>query len=73
LPANLVTVAIALAAIAIASSLPATLVAISIALFIAAAVTCLPPLLLSPSPSIRSAKQDDNYGASNIILPCPGS
>jgi hypothetical protein len=20
---------------------------------------------------IRSAKQDDNYGASNIILPCP--
>jgi hypothetical protein len=25
------------------------------------------------SPLIRSAKQDDNYGASNIILPCPGS
>ena len=23
--------------------------------------------------SIRSAKQDDNYGASNIVLPCPGS
>jgi hypothetical protein len=22
--------------------------------------------------SIRSAKQDDNYGASNIVLPCPG-
>ncbi len=22
---------------------------------------------------IRSAKQDDNYGASSIILPCPGS
>jgi hypothetical protein len=22
---------------------------------------------------IRSAKQDDNYGASNIALPCPGS
>jgi hypothetical protein len=22
---------------------------------------------------IRSAKQDDNYGASNITLPCPGS
>jgi hypothetical protein len=22
---------------------------------------------------IRSAKQDDNYGASNIILPCPGN
>jgi hypothetical protein len=22
---------------------------------------------------ITSAKQDDNYGASNIILPCPGS
>jgi hypothetical protein len=22
---------------------------------------------------IRSAKQDDTYGASNIILPCPGS
>ncbi len=22
---------------------------------------------------IRSEKQDDNYGASNIILPCPGS
>ena len=22
---------------------------------------------------IRSAKQDDNYGASNIILPCPSS
>jgi hypothetical protein len=24
-------------------------------------------------PNIRSAKQDDNYGASNIVLPCPGS
>ncbi len=23
--------------------------------------------------SIRSAKQDDNYGAYNIVLPCPGS
>jgi hypothetical protein len=23
--------------------------------------------------TIRSAKQDDNYGASNIVLPCPGS
>jgi hypothetical protein len=23
--------------------------------------------------NIRSAKQDDIYGASNIILPCPGS
>ncbi len=23
--------------------------------------------------NIRSAKQDVNYGASNIILPCPGS
>jgi hypothetical protein len=22
---------------------------------------------------IRSAKQDDNYGASNIVLPCPDS
>jgi hypothetical protein len=22
---------------------------------------------------IRSAKQDDNYGAPNIVLPCPGS
>jgi hypothetical protein len=22
---------------------------------------------------IRSAKQDDIYGASNIVLPCPGS
>ncbi len=22
---------------------------------------------------IRSAKRDDNYGASNIVLPCPGS
>ncbi len=22
---------------------------------------------------IRSAKRDDNYGASNILLPCPGS
>jgi hypothetical protein len=22
---------------------------------------------------IRSAKQDDNYGASNIVLPCSGS
>jgi hypothetical protein len=22
---------------------------------------------------IRSAKQDDNYGTSNIVLPCPGS
>jgi hypothetical protein len=27
----------------------------------------------SDSDFIRSAKQDDNYGASNIILPCPGS
>jgi hypothetical protein len=24
-------------------------------------------------PDIRSAKQDDKYGASNIILPCSGS
>jgi hypothetical protein len=23
--------------------------------------------------TIRSAKRDDNYGASNIVLPCPGS
>jgi hypothetical protein len=23
--------------------------------------------------SIRKAKQDDNYGASNIVLPCPSS
>ncbi len=23
--------------------------------------------------NIRSAKQDDDYGASNIVLPCPGS
>jgi hypothetical protein len=23
--------------------------------------------------NIRSAKQDDNYGASNIVLPYPGS
>jgi hypothetical protein len=23
--------------------------------------------------NIRSAKQDDIYGASNIVLPCPGS
>ncbi len=23
--------------------------------------------------AIRSAKQDDIYGASNIVLPCPGS
>jgi hypothetical protein len=22
---------------------------------------------------IRSAKEDDNYGASNIVLPCPHS
>ncbi len=29
------------------------------------------PLCLSKP--IRSAKQDDSYGASNIILPCPGS
>ncbi len=32
---------------------------------------------LSPDPTgsayIRSAKQDDIYGASNILLPCPGS
>ncbi len=27
----------------------------------------------APPDSIRSAKQDDNYGASNIVLPCPGS
>jgi hypothetical protein len=26
-----------------------------------------------PSEFIRSAKQDDNYGASNIVLPCPSS
>ncbi len=26
-----------------------------------------------PSNSIRSAKQDDNYGASNVVLPCPCS
>ncbi len=26
-----------------------------------------------PQLYIRSAKQDDNYGASNIVLPCPGS
>jgi hypothetical protein len=25
------------------------------------------------APIIRSAKQDDIYGASNIVLPCPGS
>jgi hypothetical protein len=29
--------------------------------------------LLSKPTTIRSAKQDDIYGASNIILPCPGS
>jgi hypothetical protein len=23
--------------------------------------------------NIRSAKRDNNYGASNIVLPCPGS
>ncbi len=26
-----------------------------------------------PDRHIRSAKQDDNYGSSNIVLPCPGS
>ena len=26
-----------------------------------------------PTTSIRTAKQDDIYGASNIVLPCPGS
>jgi hypothetical protein len=33
------------------------------------------PKLVSPQHAsyIRSAKQDDNYGASNIVLPCPGS
>ncbi len=29
--------------------------------------------LNTPMKSIRSAKQDDNYGASNIVMPCPGS
>jgi hypothetical protein len=28
---------------------------------------------LASSRAIRSAKQDDIYGASNIILPCPGN
>ncbi len=28
--------------------------------------------LLGQPRCIRSAKRDDNYGASNIILPCPG-
>jgi hypothetical protein len=44
------------------------------------AAICIPVVVslseLLPSASvayIRSAKQDDNYGASNIILPCPGS
>ncbi len=31
------------------------------------------PLVFLSSFNIRSAKQDDNYGASNIVLPCPGS
>ncbi len=31
------------------------------------------PMILKCIPYIRSAKRDDNYGASNIILPCPGS
>jgi hypothetical protein len=30
-------------------------------------------VLLDEVGIIRSAKQDDNYGASNIVLPCPGS
>ncbi len=29
--------------------------------------------LANKADDIRSAKQDDNYGGSNIILPCPGS
>ncbi len=33
----------------------------------------LPCWYYSLSYNIRSAKQDNNYGASNIILPCPGS
>jgi hypothetical protein len=36
----------------------------------------LPPKIVISTPweaLIRSAKQDDNYGASNIVLPCPGS
>jgi hypothetical protein len=32
----------------------------------------VPPNTLAAH-GIRSAKQDDDYGASNIILPCPGS
>ena len=31
------------------------------------------PFFLALNSSIRSAKGDDNYGASNILLPCPGS
>jgi hypothetical protein len=30
-------------------------------------------LLYVTAGNIRSAKEDDNYGASNIILPCPVS
>jgi hypothetical protein len=30
-------------------------------------------ILLEKNDNIRSAKQDDSYGASNIVLPCPGS
>jgi hypothetical protein len=29
--------------------------------------------LIAKNNNIRSAKQDDDYGASNIVLPCPGS
>ncbi len=30
-------------------------------------------VLLDTDASIRGSKEDDNYGASNILLPCPGS
>jgi hypothetical protein len=35
---------------------------------------CIPPKESKKETMyIRSAKQDDIYGASNIVLPCPGS
>jgi hypothetical protein len=36
-------------------------------------MTCLPVAGAAKEVDIRSAKQDDIYETSNIILPCPGS
>jgi hypothetical protein len=47
-------------------------VGVAVAVTVVRAVAVAVVMVVSVA-SIRSAKQDDNYGASNIILPCPGS